>query len=122
VEDDGSLRNPHNAHYTMLARGGVPGFVLWILVQASWAFGIVGGYLRSRRLHQRRWNGLFLFLFAYWAAFMINAAFDVFLEGPMGGIWFWTVYGVGLAAMWLYRHRPQVLRPDALPTALSGHG
>ena len=42
-------------------------------------------------------------------AFMINAAFDVFLEGPMGGIWFWTIYGVGLAAMWLYKHDPAVL-------------
>lgn len=122
VEDDGSLRNPHNGHYTMLARGGVPGFVLWILAQASWGCGIVAGYLRSRRLGQCRWNGLFLFLFAYWLAFMLNASFDVFLEGPMGGIWFWTVYGVGLAAMSLYRHSPEVLGPDALPTALPGHG
>jgi hypothetical protein len=122
VEDDGSLRNPHNGHYTMLARGGVPGFVLWLLVQASWACGIVNGYLRSRRRHQGRWNGLFLFLLAYWMAFMINATFDVFLEGPMGGIWFWTVYGVGLAAMWLYRHKPEVLASDVLPMALRGHG
>ncbi len=52
---------------------------------------------------------MFLFLLAYWMAFMINTAFDVFLEGPMGGIWFWTVYGIGLAAVWLHKHNPAVL-------------
>jgi O-antigen ligase len=93
----------------MLARGGVPGFVLWVLVQLSWAWGVLGGYARSSGAGDRRWSGLFLFLFAYWLAFMINATFDVFLEGPMGGIWFWTLYGVGLAALWSYRHAPQAL-------------
>jgi hypothetical protein len=41
---------------------------------------------------------------------MTNAAFDVFIEGPMGGIWFWTIYGIGLASVWLYKHSPEVLR------------
>jgi len=40
---------------------------------------------------------------------MVNASFDVLLEGPMGGIWFWTVYGVGLAAMWIYQRYPEIL-------------
>ena len=40
---------------------------------------------------------MFLFLGAYWLAFLINGSFDVYLEGPMGGIWFWTVYGIGVA-------------------------
>jgi hypothetical protein len=39
----------------------------------------------------------------------VNMNFDVYLEGPMGGIWFWTVWGYGVAVMWLYRHRPQFL-------------
>jgi len=26
-----------------------------------------------------------------------NAFFDVYLEGPQGAIWFWTVFGTGLA-------------------------
>jgi hypothetical protein len=30
---------------------------------------------------------------------MVNTSFDVFIEGPMGGIWYWTLYGVGLAAL-----------------------
>jgi hypothetical protein len=109
VDEDASLRDPHNGHLTMLARAGVPGFLLWSLVQLSWACGLLRGYLRSQRAGQRRWTGLFQFLLLYWMAFMINASFDVFLEGPMGGIWFWTLYGVGLAAMWVYRNHPEVL-------------
>ena len=50
-----------------------------------------------------------MFLFVYWCAFMANAAFDVYLEGPLGGIWMWTVYGVGLGAMWVFDHCPEAL-------------
>jgi hypothetical protein len=46
-----------------------------------------------------------LFLGCYWAAFLINATFDVFLEGPMGGIWFWSVFGTGIACLWMYKNR-----------------
>jgi hypothetical protein len=104
VEDDGSLRNPHNGHLTMLARGGVPGLVLWLLVQLVWGWGVLKSFVQSRRAGEVRWSGLFLFLMAYWLAFMINTTFDVFIEGPVAGIWFWTIYGVGLAAVWLYRN------------------
>ena len=40
---------------------------------------------------------------------MTNAAFDVFIEGPMGGIWFWNIMGVGIAAVYVYRRYPLVL-------------
>ena len=105
--DEGApLRSPHNGHMTVLARGGVPGFALWLLAQLTYAGSLFLSYLRSRRLRESRWSGLFLFLLAYWLAFMINGSFDVVLEGPHGGIWFWTTYGVGLAALWLYRYCP----------------
>jgi hypothetical protein len=106
VEEDGSLRNPHNGHLTMLARGGVPGFCLWVLVQLGWAWGMLRAYLQSERARDRRWAGLFLFLLAYWLAFMINTTFDVFIEGPMGGVWFWVLYGVGLASLYVYQYVP----------------
>lgn len=127
VEEDGSLRNPHSGHLTMLARGGVPGLMLWLLVQLSWAGSMFRGYVRSRSAGHGRWAGLFLFLLAYWLAFMVNASFDVFLEGPMGGIWFWTLFGVGLAALCLYRSNPEVLEelpvecpPSAQPLPAGG--
>jgi len=109
--EDGSVRSPHNVQMTFLARTGVPGLILWALVQLTWAVAIGRAYLESRHAGDVRWSGLFLFLAAYWMACLINASFDVFLEGPMGGIWFWTIYGVGLAAMRIYRVRPGIFGP-----------
>lgn len=113
VYEDQSLRSPHNGHLTFLARSGVPGFVLWLLVLATWLGAVVRAYLHARRHGDEAWCGIFLFLLAYWLACLVNASFDVFLEGPMGGIWFWTLYGLGIAATYLYRHTPEVAWEEA---------
>ena len=34
---------------------------------------------------------------------MINASFDVYLEGPQGGIWFWSFFGFGMALLEVQR-------------------
>lgn len=106
ADDDGfeldsshSLRSPHNGHLTILARTGVPGLALWALAQGCWLGGMLIGYVRARRNGRESLARLCLFLLGYWVGFMVNASFDVFLEGPMAGIWFWTVYGTGLAAI-----------------------
>ena len=52
---------------------------------------------------------LFAMLSGFWLAFHLNAAFDVYFEGPMGGIWFWTVFGTALAAIHIHRTQPEVL-------------
>jgi hypothetical protein len=76
----------------MLARGGVPCFLLWLLVQGTCVIAHDPRLLPKRRTRRpAKWSAVFLFIGAYWLAFMTNATFDVFLEGPMGGIWFWTV-------------------------------
>jgi hypothetical protein len=106
---DHSLRNPHSVHMTMLARGGVPMFCLWIAVQLTFVGTMAIELLRARRAGHTTWESLFFFLAAYWMAFLINGSFDVFLEGPMGGIWFWTVYGTGMGAAMVYRHAPEAL-------------
>jgi hypothetical protein len=103
------LRSPHNGHLSFLARAGVPGFLLWALLQLAWLRDCVRHSRESRRLGQRRWAQLFQFLIAYWVAFQINASFDVFLEGPMAGIWFWTVFGVGIAAARIHTRFPLLL-------------
>jgi hypothetical protein len=41
---------------------------------------------------------MLIVILAYWLAMLVNASFDVYLEGPQGGIWFWSVFGLGLAA------------------------
>jgi hypothetical protein len=38
-----------------------------------------------------------VWLLAIWLAMMTNTSFDVYLEGPQGGIWFWSVVGFALA-------------------------
>ena len=110
---DRSLRSPHNGHMTLLARTGVPGLALWALVQMSWGAAVLNGYYRARRSGDARWSGLFLFLGAFWLAFLINTSFDVYLEGPMGGIWFWSVYGLGIASVWIHKRRPELLYQTA---------
>jgi hypothetical protein len=111
VAHDQSLRSPHNGHLTILARTGVPGFFLWIFVNLFWLRGMLSGYLQARKANNREWAGIFTFFIAYWAAFVTNTAFDVFIEGPMGGIWFWTLFGAGLAACHIHRYHPEAIRP-----------
>ena len=111
VEAEESLRSPHNGHMCMLARSGVPGFSIWILTQGIWGVMIVQSYLKARRSRHMNWSGMFMFLGSYWAAFMANASFDVFLEGPMGGIWMWCIYGAGIGCAYLYKRYPNLLTP-----------
>jgi hypothetical protein len=102
LDSSHTLRSPHNSHLTVLARAGVPGALLWLLVQLCWGIGMLRTYVICRRASEEKWANMFLFLLIYWIAFMISAGFDVFLEGPMAGIWFWTIYGTGAAARSLY--------------------
>lgn len=117
VTKDGSLRSPHNGHLTMLARAGVPGFLLWLTIHFGWLATISLAFMKSTRRGEKAWANLFLFLICYWGAFFANATFDVFLEGPMGGIWFWSLYGIGMASVRIYRYRPEILvnNKDSIP-------
>ncbi|MFC4455914.1 O-antigen ligase family protein [Deinococcus sonorensis] len=92
-----ALRSPHNGHMNVLARSGVPGFTVWVLVQATFAVLLLLAFLRARASGRQDWARLNLWTLAGWAAFMVNASFDVYLEGPQGGIWFWAYFGFGMA-------------------------
>jgi hypothetical protein len=98
------LRSPHSVHMTLLARAGVPGLVLWGVFLASW-FGMLSkALLAARRSGQMEWVGLFLFIGCYILAALIDASFDVALEGPMMGIWFWCLIGFGIGSVMTYHH------------------
>ncbi|MFC5849697.1 O-antigen ligase family protein [Deinococcus petrolearius] len=97
--DDGALRSPHNGHMTILARSGVPGLLAWALLQLTFALSLLRAYRRAARAGQALWARLNLWVLAYWTAFMVNTTFDVYLEGPQGGIWFWCLFGFGLALL-----------------------
>ena len=96
---DGSLRSPHNVHMTVLARAGVPGVLLWLLLQTAIGVALLRAYRRAVRARADGWAQLDLWLLAYWVAFLCDATFDVYLESPQGGIWFWTVVGLSVAAV-----------------------
>jgi len=109
VNKDDTLRSPHNGHLTMLARAGVPGLALWIICQLTMLSAVLTCAWSAFWHDERRWFIWFIILAIYWVAFMVNASFDVYLEGPTGGIWMWTVYGVSIGAAWAYRHCPEAL-------------
>jgi len=111
VLDDRSLRSPHSAHFEFLARSGVPGLVLWLTLQAAWAAAMLMAAARARR-SGRTWSlAVLAWLFVYWLAAIVNMSVDVYLAGPHGGIWFWAVFGAGLAVARMVR--PDVPDPAA---------
>ena len=95
---DHSLRAPHNGHIEILARSGVPGLTLWILLQIVFGLTLLRAAARARAANLQRWVAIVGWVFAYWLAALVNAAFDVYLQGPQGGIWFWSMMGLGIAA------------------------
>jgi O-antigen ligase/polysaccharide polymerase Wzy-like membrane protein len=103
VAADGSLRAPHNGHIEILARSGVPGLALWVLVQGAYAVGLLRAALGAYRAGEDFWARVLAWLFIYWLAAMINMSFDPYLQGPHGGIWFWSSFGLGLGAMRAWR-------------------
>jgi hypothetical protein len=114
VGTDASLRAPHNTHVTVLARMGVPAFVLWVALQILFAGTMLGAIRRARITGAVRWMRIDIWLLAYWLAMVVNTSFDPYLEGPQGGIWFWTVVGFGLAALQCQRVRRNSSRTDQL--------
>lgn len=102
---DHSLRSPHNSTMTVLARMGVPGLLLWLLVQGAFAIGLLRATLAHRRLGNWQLAAVGGVLLVYWFAMMVDTSFDPYLEGPQGGIWFWTIFGLGLVVMRIGRLR-----------------
>jgi len=98
------LRSPHNSHITILARGGVPGALLWLGLQGLFASRLLKAFFSARRARDKTWAAIFVWVLAYWAAFMVIMNFSVTLENPQGGIWFWSLFGFGIAALENYQN------------------
>lgn len=82
VEDE-SLRSPHNFHLNILARFGFPVFLLWIY----WILI----HVKNINVKNDEFSVVALIVML---AFLINAFFDVYLEGPMGAMPFWIWVGI----------------------------
>lgn len=111
-QTDGTLRAPHNGHMTILARTGVPGLLIWIVLQAYFGWSLLRASFRAAEIGAGWWLALCGWLFVYWLAALVNMSFDPYLEGPQGGIWFWTIFGLGMAAM---RIMPKSQEPSEPP-------
>jgi hypothetical protein len=109
-----ALRSPHNAHYTMLARVGVPGLLLWAVLNVAWYTMIFGQWFVARRNGHDQWASVFLWVGCYELSAIIDATFDVALEGPMLGIFFWSLFGFGIAAVMIYRYQLRGVRSGSL--------
>jgi len=105
VVSDDSLREPHNAHMSVLARMGVPGFLLWVLLQAGFALLLLRALLVHRRAGDSQLAAVAAWILAFWMAIMVNTSFDPYLNGPQGGIWFWALFGLGLVVIRLVPRR-----------------
>lgn len=108
--EETALRSPHNGNMTVLARMGVPGALLWIAMNASFAFRLLAAYRRSNRQGLRFWAGVNLWVLLFWLAALINLSFDVYLEGPVGGMWFWATIGFGVAALRVQAYEARKVR------------
>ena len=103
--DERPLRSPHNGNMTILARAGIPGVALWGTFLAAWFAALLRAIMLALRRGQAGWAGVLLFIACYAASCVVNASFDVALEGPMQGIWFWCLIGFGIGATMIYRYR-----------------
>lgn len=104
-EIDYPVRSPHNGHACILARSGVPGFFLWLLFNMSFAAAMLAGIARGTRSNDPVNASVLRWLFCYWAAIITNSSFDVVLEGPHCGFWYWTVIAMGLGVSGLSSSR-----------------
>ncbi len=85
---DETLRSPHNFHLNIMARFGVLLFLIW----TYFLFQIL------KPIFKKQLEGKRLLIGCILLGFLINASFDVFLEGPMGAFPFWTWVGLYLLA------------------------
>jgi hypothetical protein len=98
-KEDTALRSPHNGSMTVLARMGIPGLAIWAALNLVFVLRLLRAHRVASRAGSRFWSGVNLWILCYWLAAFINMSFDVYLEGPQGGIWFWSIIGFGVAAM-----------------------
>jgi O-antigen ligase len=103
------LRSPHNYYITVYGRMGVVGSVIFLLI----TFLMVREAIRAAALVRRK--QLSPADFSYWCAavvLLVSATFGVVLEGPMGGIPFWTFLGLALSGMVLQRRAAREAEPE----------
>lgn len=92
---DASLRAAHNSHLDVLARLGLVGLGLWILMWVAWFWRMLIGRRRLDGVGRHLERRLVDFCVITCSAILVNAFFDPSLEGPQVAVLLWTLFGVG---------------------------
>jgi len=108
-------RSPHNGHLTILARSGIPGIALWIVLILTTYITLTRTYLTAIHNGHTRAGKVNLWVMAYLTANLVNMSFDVYLEGPQGGIWYWSLIGFAIALTHAQRVNYRTMRRVAQP-------
>jgi O-antigen ligase len=112
VYDEGeeSLRNPHNSHLHVLARMGLVGFSLWLVLWLAWYRRLLTGARRLAREGQHVRHRFAVLCLVVVSTILVSSVFDPQLEGPQIAILLWTAFGLGVAATssraWFTKARP----------------
>jgi hypothetical protein len=96
-DPDAVLRSAHNSHLTVLARVGYPGLALWLSFFAVWTLTMLGFMARRR---SRSWASpvrVVAWLTGGALGFVLHSFFDPAMDGPMVGIWVWSLVGLAVA-------------------------
>jgi O-antigen ligase len=90
------LRNPHNSHLDVLARTGLVGLCLWIVLWLGWYWRLVVGCRRLMRcgLYLRRRVAVLCLMMT--TAILTSSFFAPQLEGAQVAALLWTAFGVGV--------------------------
>ena len=92
-----SLRSVHNSHFDMLARMGVIGLALWILLWVGWFVRLLMARSRFKRAGDAWSRGIAELCLVGAVGLLPNAFFDPTFESPQVAAVLWTVFGLGAA-------------------------
>ncbi len=112
VQESGN-RSPHNAHINFLGRGGVPGLIFWLLLLGTVYWQLFQCYRRALQAGRQELASINLWVMAWLFGFIAYMSFEVYMEGPQGGIPFWCLIGFAIAlteAQRVSAPEPQTLR------------
>ena len=92
---DETLRVPHNSHVDVVARLGLVGLGLWVLMWGAWFWRLVASrrWLSEGGQHRRR--RAVEVCVASVVAILVNAFFDPALEGAQVAVLLWMLFGLG---------------------------
>jgi O-antigen ligase len=117
------LRSPHNSHLDILARMGLLGLSLWIVLWLGWYWRLIVGCRRlaQRGLHFRRQVAVLCMMTT--TAFLVSSFFDPQLEGAQVAVLVWTAFGMGVAVTsfrgWFGRQIPTLAASNLPPVSRS---